>query len=414
MKKLLALLLVLAMVAALFVGCKTNTDPTEPTTDPADPTEPTTEAPTDPTEPVPPTIEAKIAMVTDYGDITDESFNQAAYEGCKAFADQYGCDFKYFKPTSDSTADRVAMVESAIDEGYEIIVMPGYAFGGTLVEVTNEYPDVKFIALDVAAGDILEAGVGEGYTYNPADYDVTEYYNTENTYCAVYQEEIAGYMAGYAAVKLGYTKLGYLGGMAVPAVIRYGYGFVQGVDDAAGEIGAEGVEVKYVYGNQFFGDADITAYMDTWYADGTEAVFACGGGIYTSAAEAAEKVGGKVIGVDVDQAPIIDKYAEGMTITSAMKGLTATVVDALTEILVNDNWAAYAGQIASLGLVSDTDLTSNFVQLPASTQWADGFTEADYAALVAALFSGDIEVSNATDADPAVANITLDVQGNIK
>ena len=126
-------------------------------------------------------------------------------------------------------------------------------------------------------------------------------------------------MAGYAAVKLGYTHLGFLGGMAVPAVVRYGYGFVQGADAAAAETGAA-VTVEYAYGNQFYGDADITAYMDNWYQTlGVEVVFACGGGIYSSAAEAAAKVGGKVIGVDVDQAAIIDGgYGDGMTVTSAM------------------------------------------------------------------------------------------------
>ena len=127
-------------------------------------------------------------------------------------------------------------------------------------------------------------------------------------------------------MKLGYTHLGFLGGMAVPAVQRYGYGFVQGADAAAAETGAD-VKVEYVYGNQFFGDADITAYMDTWYQTvGVEVVFACGGGIFASAAEAAAKVGGKVIGVDVDQSAIIDGgYGEGMTVTSAMKGLARCV-----------------------------------------------------------------------------------------
>ena len=220
-------------------------------------------------------------------------------------------------------------------------------------------------------------------------------------------------MAGVAAVKLGYTELGFLGGMAVPAVVRYGYGFVQGANDAAAETGAE-VNVKYVYGNQFFGDADITAYMDTWYADGTQVVFACGGGIYTSAAEAAAKVeGAKVIGVDVDQAPTIDAYGEGMTVTSAMKGLAATVKTLLTELIENDNWAEYSGKVTSLGLVSADDPSANYVQLPESTQWADGFTADDYAALVAALFNGEITVSADIEAEPAV-DIAVDYQGNIK
>ena len=335
-------------------------------------------------------------MITDYGDITDQSFNQTTYEACKAYCEANGVQFNYFKPAGDSTAERVAMVESAVDEGYTVVVMPGYAFGETITQVADEYSDITFIALDVGEGDL------GGYTL------------PENVYCAVYQEELCGYMAGYAAVKLGYTHLGFLGGMAVPAVVRYGYGYVQGADAAAAETGAA-VTMEYVYGNQFFGDADITAYMDNWYKNlGVEVVFACGGGIYASAAEAAAKVGGKVIGVDVDQAGIIDGgYGEGMTVTSAMKGLAPTVDHMLTEVAAG-NWANYGGKIETLGLVSGDDPEANYVQIPmGSTQWGDGFSQDDYKALVKDMFDGKITVSNDISAMPQVT-ITVNEYGNIK
>jgi basic membrane protein A len=221
-------------------------------------------------------------------------------------------------------------------------------------------------------------------------------------------------MAGYAAVKLGYTKLGFLGGMAVPAVIRYGYGFVQGVDAAAAELGLTDVVVNYAYGNQFYGDADITAAMDTWYAGGTEVVFACGGGIFTSAAEAAAKVNGKVIGVDVDQAATIDGlYGEGMTVTSAMKGLAPTVKTMLAAV---QNGTFKGGVVGNLGLVG-TDPEANYVQLPsATTQFSDTFTLEDYQALVAAMFNGEITVSNditVSAADLATV-VTVNDLGNLK
>ena len=356
----------------------------------------------------------KVAMVTDYGDITDQSFNQTTYEACMAFCDENGVDFKYYKPVGDSTAERVASVDQAVAEGYNVIVMPGYAFAGAIVETSEMYPDVKFVALDVGKGDILEAAIPD-YDYQPDNYEVTDYYYSDNVYLAIYQEELSGYMAGYAAVKMGYRHLGFLGGMAVPAVVRFGYGYVQGANDAAKELGAEGdVTIEYVYGNQFYGDADITAYMDTWYqTNGVEVVFACGGGIYTSAAEAAAKVeGSKVIGVDTDQAGIIDAYGEGMTITSAMKGLAPTVNTLLTEIILNDNWDAYAGQLQNLGLVSEVP-EENYVQLAPSTVWNDTFTEDDYNALVKDMFEGNITVSNDISALPAV-DITVNEYGNIK
>ena len=322
--------------------------------------------------------------------------------------------FNYYKPESDSDEARNASVDQAVADGANVILMPGYMFAAAVVDQSELYPDVKFIALDVGAGDICEKGVGEGYDYNPANWDVTEYYNTDNVYCCTYQEELSGYMAGYAAVKLGYRHLGFLGGMSVPAVTRFGYGYVQGANAAAEELGVSGdVEIEYVCGGQFYGDADITAYMDTWYGSkGVEIVFACGGGIYTSAAEAAVKAGGKVIGVDSDQAPIIDALGEGLTITSAMKGLSATVNTVLTDIK-DGKWDNYKGKIDNLGLVSENP-EDNYVQLPLeSTQWGDGFTKDDYLALVKAMYNGEVEVSGDITALPSTA-VKVNDYGSIK
>ena len=418
MKKFLAMILALVMALSL-VACGDKKDDTKTDDNQGDTTETT----------------YKVAMITDYGDITDQSFNQTTYEACKAFADANKIEFSYFKPAGDNTADRVAMIESAVDEGYNVIVMPGYAFGGAIVEAAPQHKDVKFIALDVGKGDLLEAGVaakGEEYDYNPDNWDLATYVDMSNVYCAVYQEELCGYMAGYAAVKLGYKNLGFLGGMAVPAVVRYGYGFVQGVDAAAAELKLTDVKVNYIYGGQFFGDADITAVMDTWYNGGTEVVFACGGGIYTSAVDAAKKVNGaKVIGVDVDQAGVIAKYAAGegadqatidgfkaLTVTSAMKGLYPATFDTLTDVIMNGNWDKYKGKIDNLGLVSADDPTLNYVQIPMeSTQWKDGaFTKDDYKAMVKDMFDGKITVSNDTTkaAKDFATVITVDDQGKIK
>jgi len=392
MKKILAMLLALVMVLGLVACGNTPAETTAPAeSDPAASTPETT-------APVASDVEYKIAMITDYGDITDQSFNQTTYEACKAFADENGIDFTYYKPVGNSTAERVAMVDAAVIDGYNVIVMPGFAFGETLAEVADLYPDVKFVALDVAEGE-------GGFTA------------TENVYSAIYQEELSGYMAGYAAVKMGYKHLGFLSGMAVPAVQRFGYGFLQGVDAAAKELNiVSDVVVEYIYGGAFAGDADITGVMDVWYGEkAVECVFACGGGIFTSAAEAAAKVGGKVIGVDTNQAPVIDGMfnIEGKTVTSAMKGLAPTVKTLLTAIVLEDNWAAYAGKIESLGLVS-ADPEANYVQLPMdSTLWCDTFTQDDYKALVAAMFDGTLVVSGDISAMPTT-EVVVNTYDNIK
>ena len=366
MKKLFTVLLVLAVAFTAFANGATETAKAE----------------------------MKVAMVTDYGDITDQSFNQTTYEACKAFGEANNVQFTYYKPAGDSDAERIASIEKAIDDGFNVIVTPGYAFAGAVKATSVENADVKFITLDIGAGDWGDFTL-------PA-----------NVYAAVYAEQYCGYMAGYAAVKLGYTKLGFLGGMAVPAVVRYGYGFAQGADAAAVELGKT-LEMKYIYGNQFFGDADITAVMDTWYAAGTEVVFACGGGIWTSAAEAAVKYKAKVIGVDVDQAPIIDgQFGKGITVTSAMKGLYQTTYDTLTDVVLNGNWAKYSGKLETLGLVS-SDPDKNYVGIPASTQFNASFTEKDLADLCDKLYKGTLKVTDDTVV-PATKSYKFEDLGNIK
>lgn len=327
----------------------------------------------------------KLVLVTDVGTIDDESFNQACWQGVVAVAEANGLEYTYYQPTADSTDARLNSIDQAVAEGATVIVMPGYLFGEALIDAQNDYADVKFIAVDVGSGDMTH------------DY-VTYYDPAANAVCVTFAEEQAGFLAGYAAVKAGYTKLGYLGGMAVPAVIRYGYGFVQGADYAAKELGVN-VEIKYTYGGQFFGDATITAKMEGWYAAGTEVVFACGGGIYTSAVEAANLHGGKVIGVDVDQS-----YIDECIITSAMKGLQN-----VTETILNDylagNWDTYGGQFLTYSLNE-----GDYVGIPtAEKSWKLGsFTVEEYEATKALIMDGTIAIDNSSDdtVKPAVSEFT--------
>ncbi len=319
--------------------------------------------------------DSKVALVTDVGTLDDESFNQASWEGVKNYCDANKIEYAYFQPQEDSTEERLAKFDEAVAAGYNVIVMPGYLFGEALSEAQATYPDVKFIAIDVSEGDMTTA---------PA----------ANTYCIVFSEEQAGYLAGYGAVKDGYTKLGFLGGMAVPAVVRYGYGFLYGANDAAKELGTT-VDVKYTYGGQFFGDANITAKMEGWYADGTEVVFACGGGIYTSAVEAAVQYDGMVIGVDVDQHSLGKDYAYNPFLTSAMKGLSAAVESSL-DTYFSGNWDSIGGQAVTLGLNQ-----GDFVGLPTSEEsWEfKTFTQDDYKTVLENLKSGKVTVPNDSNAD---------------
>ena len=229
----------------------------------------------------------------------------------------------------------------------------------------------------------------------------------------LFQEDQAGFLAGYAAVKDGYTKLGFMGGMAVPAVIRFGYGFVQGAEFAAEEDGITGLEIMYNYTGAFSATPEAQSMAASWYQNGTEVIFGCGGAVGNSVMAAAQEKNAKVIGVDVDQSANIDTYGEGMCVTSAMKGLAETVKHMLGEVVAG-NFANYGGQVETLGLVNGDDPTANYVQLPMeTTQWGDGFTQDDYKALVKAMYDGDVTVSNDISAMPATT-ITVNFAGNIK
>ena len=336
----------------------------------------------------------KVALTCDTGTIDDESFNQACWSAVSSYM---GDDCQYYIPEADaSDEDRETMIRQAVNDGAEVIVCVGYLYGASLAWAAEQYPDVKFIAVDVTQGDI-------GTDEIPS-----------NCYCITFKEEQAGYLAGYAIAKDGKTKLGFLGGMAVPAVIRYGYGYVQGADAAAQELGTN-VQMNYYYGGQFYGDEKITAKMDGWYDGGTEVVFACGGGIWTSAAEAADKHDGKLIGVDVDQNYLgvegveSGKYKANPFVTSAMKGLGAAVKNGLDTVNAGD-WSTIAGTNGNFGLEE-----GDYVGLPTDeASWNfSTFTMDEYNTVLEKIRNGEIKVDNNSDdaTKPTTSsNITVDYQ----
>jgi len=323
-----------------------------------------------------------VAFVTDVGNIDDQSFNQYTWQGVQDFCSANSLNANYYRPTEDSDAARLEQMDNAVNDGAKAVVVAGYLFGSSIAEAQAKYPDVQFLALDVSTADLGDKAP------------------TSNTALITYKEEQAGYLAGYAAVYDGYKELGF---MAVPAVIRYGYGFVQGADAAAKEIGATDVNIKYWYSGGFAATDEVKNKMDGWYSEGTEVVFACGGPVCESCDAAAQANGGKMIGVDVDQSGRFDTV-----VTSAMKGLAESVNEALTDAL-NNGWKftdAYAGKQAVLGAAE------NCVGLPMSTSKFTKFTQEQYDAMYAAIVDGSLVIDDSFDVDvhPAVTNVTVDYQ----
>ncbi len=389
-KRTLSVLLAASMAASMLAGCGSSNGTAETTkaaeTTAAADVEETTAAEAG-AENKEVSGDQMIAMITDSGDITDESFNQITWETCVAYGKEHGIETEYFKPAEDTDEERINSIDLAIAEGATVVVMPGYLFGPAIAEEQEINPDVTFIGIDITDGDVVNlSGEATGVK--------------DNVYICSFEEEQAGYLAGYGAVKDGYTSLGFLGGIAVPAVIRYGYGYVQGINAAAEEMGVD-VNVKYYYGGQFYGDDAITAKMEGWFADGTQVVFACGGGIYTSVVDAAKEYDGKLIGVDVDQHAKLGDIC----ITSAMKGLGSAVTDAL-DAYFNNEWSSHAGKSEILGLGQ-----GDYLGLPTDdASWGfKTFTKDEYETILSGLKDGSISVSNDTENQPEVgSHVTVD------
>ena len=376
--KLISALLCVSMVATMLVGCGAKEEPAAPAaeetaTEAADTAE--TEAPQATASEANAEGGYELALVTDLGTIDDKSFNQGAWEGMKKYAEENGISYKYYQPQEGTTDAYVETIGLAVEGGAKLVVCPGFLFEEPVFIVQDQYPDVHFILLD-----------GE-----PHNGDYSEFKTNDTVMPILFQEDQAGYLAGYAAVKDGMTKLGFMGGMAVPAVIRYGYGFVQGADAAAKELGVN-VEVMYNYTGAFAATPEAQAMAASWYQNGTEVVFGCGGAVGNSVMAAAEEAGAKVIGVDVDQSSESDTV-----ITSAMKMLSNSVYDGVK--------AFYDGSFPG-GQTSVFTAENDGVGLPMETSKFESFTQADYDALFADMKAGKITINNNTE-DSTTADLTL-------
>lgn len=331
----------------------------------------------------------EVAFVTDIGQLMDGSFNQGTWEGVKEYAEKNGKTYKYYQPANGNAAtddDRIVAFEQAIENGAKIVVAAGFMQANALygnaelgiTGVAEKYPDVKFVFVD---------GWAQGFA---------------NVTAIIFQEEQAGYLAGYAAVMEGYTKLGFSGGGGGtnPACQRYGYGFIQGANDAAASKSVT-VEMKYswLYGEAFSASTELQTMLQGWYTSGTQVVFSCGGSMCSSAFAAASANNGKVIGVDVDQSS-----QNPTVITSAMKGLASGTMHALSEYYAG-NWDKnLSNKAVNLGA------KDNAVGLPTATWSMTNFTVAQYEELFAKLANGsvtvDAEVKGAET--KTYSNVTLD------
>jgi len=308
----------------------------------------------------------ELALVTDAGTIDDQSFNQGTWQGLKQYAEENSITYKYYQPTEQTDIAYLEGINKAIAGGAKVVVCPGFLFGSSVTEAAKANPQISFIVIDTA----------------PTEASANAYFmDCANVYSIAYAGEQCGYLAGYAVVKDGFTKLGFMGGMAIPAVVAFGGGYVQGAHDAAAELGIP-VEVRYTYTGTFNPAAEVQIQAGSWYNDGTEIIFACGGGIWSSVAAAAEATDRMMIGVDTDQ----NSYSPKI-LTSACKQLSASTYKVLEKY--------YAGDFIG-GVVDVWGAAEDGIGLPMETSRFASFHQEDYDAIYAKLVDGSVVVERTT------------------
>lgn len=271
----------------------------------------------------------EIAFLAD-GPVEDGGYNEAIYNGVRMYALGAGVSFSYYNADSDDPENYHELIVRAAEDGAGLIVCGGNMFGEAVGTLQNIYPQISFLLID--SMPLNDAG--------------EELPIEKNVHCILFHEEQAGYLAGYMAVWEGYRHLGFVGGRQEPAVLRYGYGYLQGIDAAVKDLSLDDVSVNYWYANSYLPDIAVQEKTDAWYADGTQIIFVCGGGLYESVLEAAENQNGMLIGVDVDQSRISDRF-----LTSAVKNIGTAVTDALDEYYAAGRWPEeYAGQMKRYGV----------------------------------------------------------------
>lgn len=389
MKKFLAMLLAVVMVLSMAACSKQPAkDPNKGTDDPNQ-----TETITNPDqindEMTSEDGKYEIAFITDVGQLKDKSFNQGTFDGVKLYAANNKLSYKYYQPANKDQAtddDRYEAMKAAVENGAKVVVCAGFMQEGALRMAAKEFPNVSFVFVD-GYPITEEAGVdGSPVLKNVAG--------------IAFKEEQCGYLAGYAVVKEGFTKLGFTGGGGGtnPACCRYGYGFVQGADAAAKELGVK-VDMNYSwqYGASFSASPELQTMVSGWYEAGTEVVFACGGSMFASVAAAAGAADGKVVGVDVDQSPESDTV-----ITSAMKGLADSVQWALGKFYSNE-FASIGGVGTSLGA------NENAVGLPTATWSLTKWTVDEYNTMLKDIVDGKITIDSDYNNLKSTDNVTLNI-----
>ena len=253
---------------------------------------------------------AEVALVTDVSDIDDRSYNQYAWEGIKKYCEENHITYNFYRPEFKKTENIAEAIEYAVDNGAKIIVCPNESQADAVAQEQKKHSDVRFLFLNGVLPEVMS-----------------------NTYQVNFSEVEIGFLAGYTAVKEGYRVLGFQGGVKNAKNENYGFGFIEGAQFAAYELGLEtgGVTIKYNYANTSGNSPDTQARAQVWYESGTQVIFASERGPLASVICVAE--GGPnraVIGCNLDRSKLSPSV-----ITTSKKMIEDVVYNTLKDFYDN-------------------------------------------------------------------------------
>lgn len=383
MKKFLALFLPLALLGAL---CACNRPAAADTAQEQHTvTAPTNDAtfvyqPDDPTATLP--GGETVTLVTG-PDGTGSGADAMLWQGVQTFANTYGYTADTQAAAGTGADEAETALRAAAEGGAKLVICRGEAMGEALYRIQENYPDVHYLLFDD----------------EPHNEDYSSYKTANLVHCVLFQEEQAGYLAGYAVVTEGYTDLGFIGTREIPGIVRYCTGFLQGAEAAAEQQG-ENVTLQTWFTDTDANNDAITQRMIDWYNNGTSLIMVSGGDLYEGVSAAVNQTGGKAVTTDYDNTALSERV-----LASAVKCYNAAVQRELYTFFAQGTWdTRSAGQTEKVGY------TDGEVALEAGAPWRfDTFTQDDYRKLYEELRTSVLRVDAYSDLDtlPDTPNVTL-------
>lgn len=293
-KKILTLMSTLLLSSVLVVGCgggDNSTDKDSTSTDGGE-------------------KQISVTMVTDTGGVSDQSFNQSAWEGLQRAEKELNVKASYKESTQD--ADYVPNLETVLDDGNDLIWGIGYKLEAAIFDAAESNPDQKYGIID--------------YSYEDDGKETPE-----NVMCVMFNDEHSSFLVGYIAAQMTETdKVGFVGGIEGPVIDRFDYGYQAGVEYANEESG-KNVEVLRQYAESFGDAAKGKAIALQMYQQGADIVFHAAGNVGTGVIEAAKEQEKYAIGVDRDQ----NELAPENVITSAIKRVDLGTYNGTKDVIDN-------------------------------------------------------------------------------